>query len=103
MRECQSGLMARSAKPLFAGSYVTQLVILVFIMKMRVSYNGITTAFQADDESSILSTRSKFKTYALLAEWLKRRIANPVFAGSIPRTVLQIYKPPSGGFFCFIL
>ena len=30
---------------------------------MRVSYNGITLAFQTGEESSILSTRSKFNRH----------------------------------------
>ncbi len=41
------------------------LVLSGFVRKAsRVSYNGITSAFQADDAGSIPATRSKLKAHA---------------------------------------
>ena len=47
------------------------------------------SACHAEVASSSLASRSIFY-YARLAERFRRRIANPVYAGSNPRTVLHI-------------
>ena len=47
---------------------------------VRVSYNGITLAFQANDFSSILNTRSN----SPIAQLVERLTVNQFVAGSTP-------------------
>lgn len=42
-----------------SGEKVKKSLRLIATLVLRVSYNGITSDFQSEDESSILSTRSK--------------------------------------------
>ena len=53
---------------------------------MRDSYNGITPAFQADDESSILLSRSKFQFRAsvTVAQQTPNLLDGVQFPGSEP-------------------
>ena len=55
---------------------------------MRVSYNGITPAFQADDVSSILTTRSIITHRSTSGEVTA---LSRLLDGFEPRTVYQVF------------
>lgn len=56
-------------------------------MHMQVSYSGIITAFQAEDESSILSTCSKFCGISIV---VVRDVANVEVGVRFPYSAPQV-------------